>query len=75
MAWDCEAIEQYADLPEEQRPHFILLTDFKLHLMPKDFEGLTPLPSGFSVRKVVGDFLRCLMKLVNSTLTAHYGSR
>uniref|UniRef100_A0A383VZU9 Uncharacterized protein n=1 Tax=Tetradesmus obliquus TaxID=3088 RepID=A0A383VZU9_TETOB len=75
LAWDCEAIEQYADLPEEQRPHFILLTDFKLHLMPKDFEGLTPLPSGFSVRKVVGDFLRCLMKLVNSTLTAHYGSR
>jgi hypothetical protein len=43
--------------------------------MPEDFEGLEPLPKGLSVRKVVGDFLRCLMVLVNGTLSAHYGSR
>jgi hypothetical protein len=43
--------------------------------MPDDFRGLEPLPAGLSVRKIVGDFVRCLMELVNSTLTAHYGSR
>ncbi|KAF6254621.1 hypothetical protein COO60DRAFT_300966 [Scenedesmus sp. NREL 46B-D3] len=75
LAWGWEAVVQYTDLPEEQRPHFVLLKDFKLHLMPEDFKGLQPLPSGLSVRKLVGDFLRCLMELVNSTLTAHYGSR
>jgi hypothetical protein len=75
LAWGWEAVSQYADLPEEQCDHFVLLKDFKLHLMPDDFKGLEPLPAGLSVRKIVGDFLRCLMELVNSTLTAHYGSR
>eukprot|EP00775_Hariotina_reticulata_P011138 gene11138-11291_t len=74
-AWGWEAINQYADLPEEERKGFALLTDFKLYLMPDDFKNLPQLPAGLTVRKLVGDFLTCLVSTINSTLDASYGSR
>eukprot|EP00775_Hariotina_reticulata_P011136 gene11136-11289_t len=73
-AWGWEAINQYADLPESERKGFTLLENFKLYLMPDDFD-LPQLPAGLSIRKLVGDFLSCLISTINSTLDASYGSR
>jgi len=75
IAWGWEAINQYADLPEIERKSFALLEQFKLYLMPDDFDNLPQLPAGVSIRKLVGDFLACLVSTINSTLDAGYGSR
>lgn len=55
--------------------HVHVLQNTKLYLMPEDFQGLPALPAGLSVRKLVADFLACLVDLINSTLEAHNGNR
>jgi hypothetical protein len=75
IAWGWEAINQFADLPENERKSFAMLEQFKLYLMPDDFGNLPQLPAGLTIRKLVGDFLSCLVNTVNSTLDASYGSR
>ena len=75
VAWGWEAVTKYAELGPEERPGYLLLESFKRYLMPTDFTDLPRLPACLSIKKLVADFLSCMVELVNTILKSHYGAR